>query len=59
MPQSIYTSIIKSKATSKKLFAILVDPDKFESNKTIALAETAKVDFIMVGGSLLANGNFE
>jgi len=56
--QAIYSSILKSKKLGKKQFAILVDPDKFDL-KIIELAEAAAVDFIMVGGSILTNGNFE
>ncbi len=58
MLQTIYSSILKSKKQDKKLFALLVDPDKFET-KIIPLAEKARVDLIMVGGSILSNGNFE
>ncbi len=59
MKNKILFSIIKKKKEGKKLFAVLIDPDKFESIETIELAESAKVDFIMVGGSILSNGNFE
>lgn len=59
MRQEIYSSILKSKAKEKKQFAVLIDPDKFETSKVIKLADSSNVDFIMVGGSLLANGNFE
>src|SRR5689334_15355266 len=56
--QSIYSSILKSKKQGKKQFAVLIDPDKFDPEVT-ALAEAAGADFIMVGGSILANGNLE
>ncbi len=56
--KTIYSSILKSKKQGKKQFAILIDPDKFESSKIIKLAETAGVDFIMVGGSIITNGDF-
>lgn len=59
MSAGIYTSILKKKQEGKKLFAVLIDPDKFESTEVIHLAESAKADFIMVGGSLLTTGNFE
>jgi len=55
---AIYSSIVKSKTLGKKQFAILIDPDKFDP-KTIELAKTAGVDYIIVGGSILTNGNFE
>lgn len=55
---SLYTTIQKNKKKGKKLFAVLIDPDKFKPAETIKLAESANVDFIMVGGSILTNGNF-
>ena len=58
MRMSLYTSIQKSKAKGKKLFAVLIDPDKFGSLETVHLAEAAGVDILLVGGSLLTNGNF-
>lgn len=59
IPQSIYESIVNSKKQGEKLFAVLVDPDKFESTEVIALCESANVDLILVGGSIITNGNFE
>ena len=59
MYQPIYDKILKNKAQNNKLFALLIDPDKFKSIEIIHLAEKAKVDFILVGGSLLSNGDFE
>lgn len=56
---TIYSSILKTEKKSKKLFALLIDPDKFHSSKIINLAKQAGVDFILVGGSLISNGNFE
>src|SRR6185295_5279000 len=59
MSGDLYTAILKKKEQRKKLFAVLIDPDKFQSAEVIHRAEAAKVDFILVGGSLLATGNFE
>lgn len=59
MSQTIYGSILNSKKHGKKLFAVLIDPDKFESAEVIALCDSAHVDFILVGGSIITNGNFE
>ncbi len=59
MQKNNYEKIIKNKAKGKKLFAVLIDPDKFESTVIISIANRASVDFIMVGGSILSNGNFE
>jgi putative glycerol-1-phosphate prenyltransferase len=59
MHSSVYSFILKSKQKGKKLFAVLIDPDKFEPDHLLALANEAKVDLLLVGGSLLTNGNFE
>lgn len=59
MSKRIFSYIQKKKSQGKKSFAVLIDPDKFNSEKVIELAEDAGVDFIMVGGSILTNGNFE
>lgn len=59
MQKNNYEKIIKNKAKGKKLFAVLIDPDKFESTEVISKANRAGVDFIMVGGSILSNGSFE
>jgi putative glycerol-1-phosphate prenyltransferase len=59
MNKDIYDLILKSKKSGKKLFAVLIDPDKFDSTDVIEKSKIAKVDLIMVGGSILSNGNFE
>lgn len=59
---NIYNYIIKNKQLGKKLFALLVDPDKQNSKqliKTIERANTAKADFFFVGGSLLTNDSLD
>jgi len=51
----IYDSILKTK---KKQLALLIDPDKHNEKSLIEvskLAQLHKVDFILVGGSLLSN----
>jgi putative glycerol-1-phosphate prenyltransferase len=48
--------------TSKKQIAVLIDPDKTDVRKlvkTIQQAEMAKVDFFLVGGSLLLKNNLD
>ena len=48
--------------TSKKQIAVLIDPDKTDAKKlvkTIQQAELAKVDFYLVGGSLLLKNNLD
>lgn len=59
MQHQIYSSLLKNRSKKKKLFAVLIDPDKFESDQLLPLAAKAKVDLLLVGGSLLTNGNFE
>lgn len=57
MKNSIYQTILNSKKKGKKLFAVLVDPDKF-SSRVIRELHKARVDLIFVGGSKLRKGNF-
>jgi phosphoglycerol geranylgeranyltransferase len=59
MKSEIYNIILKNKSAGKKLFAVLIDPDKFDSLEVVEKAKNASVDFILVGGSILSNGNFE
>ena len=59
---NLYTCILEKKAKGKKLFAILIDPDK-QKNSVLSLivqkANEANVDYFFVGGSLLTNDNLE
>ena len=57
MKSTIFQSILRSKKKNKKLFAVLVDPDKFFP-EVIREADKSKVDFIFIGGSKVKNGNF-
>ena len=55
-----YSHILGSKKQNRKLFSVLIDPDKQDENslfKTIKTAESAKVDFFFLGGSLLTYDN--
>ena len=57
---SIYKNILAKKAQGKKLFVILIDPDKQRNSdlfSTIQKANSANVDYFFVGGSLLLNDN--
>jgi heptaprenylglyceryl phosphate synthase len=58
MPK-LYSTIQRKTAQHKKLFAVLIDPDKFASDDLLSLAEDAGVDLLLIGGSILTNGNFE
>jgi len=51
---SIYEMILKN--SNRKLFAVLIDPDKYDPkgrDQMISSANESSVDFIFVGGSLL------
>ncbi|HEY5464420.1 MAG TPA: geranylgeranylglyceryl/heptaprenylglyceryl phosphate synthase [Hanamia sp.] len=54
--KDIYPSLCERKASSKKSFAVLIDPDKVNDKKMeemVQLAVLAKVDYFLVGGSLV------
>ena len=55
--KNIYTHILNAKKKGKKLFAVLVDPDKFNP-KVIDECNSSKVDFIFIGGSGLKKKKF-
>ena len=57
MPNKLYQYILASKKKGKKLFAVLVDPDKFNPD-VIREANKAAVDFIFIGGSGLEKEKF-
>tara|TARA_B100000401_G_scaffold435640_1_gene377692 strand:+ start:3321 stop:4073 length:753 start_codon:yes stop_codon:yes gene_type:complete len=55
---NIYKKITQSKKNGKKLFAILIDPDKQDAKDLLKIIEkcnSTKVDMFFVGGSLLTN----
>ena len=59
---NLYTSILDKKAKGKKLFAILIDPDKQKNSvlsSIVQKANEANVDYFFVGGSLLTNDNLD
>ena len=52
----IYNSLVERKRHGKKSFAVLIDPDKVNDEKMqplIDLAISARVDYFLVGGSLV------
>lgn len=56
MPNAIYQSLTERKAQNKKAFSVLVDPDKVNDShmeQLVALAVDARVDYFLVGGSLV------
>ena len=58
MTSAIYNSLTERKQQGKKSFAVLIDPDKVNDanmEQLIVLAVTAKVDYFLVGGSLVVS----
>ena len=58
MLKTIYHSLTERKRLGKKSFAVLIDPDKVDDDileQLIALSITAKVDYFLVGGSLVVS----
>jgi putative glycerol-1-phosphate prenyltransferase len=54
--KDIYSTLCKRKENGKKSFGVLIDPDKVNQGKLenlIQLAVAAKVDYFLVGGSLV------
>jgi len=58
-PGSIYSSIVEASKSGRKQLAILIDPDKFESEKIVNAANQVGADLFFVGGSLLSGGKIE
>ena len=59
---SVYSQLLSAQKDSKKLFAVLVDPDKTDpasAEKLAYGAMEAGVDFLFVGSSLLLNGTLD
>lgn len=58
-----FNTILNRSRAKEKMFAILVDPDKYDSPKDlqelIYNLKLALPDIILIGGSLINNGNFE
>ncbi|MCW3089186.1 MAG: geranylgeranylglyceryl/heptaprenylglyceryl phosphate synthase [Ferruginibacter sp.] len=56
MLKGIYHSLTERKRTGRKSFAVLIDPDKVNNSNIqflIDLSVSAKVDYFLVGGSLV------
>ncbi|HML59191.1 MAG TPA: geranylgeranylglyceryl/heptaprenylglyceryl phosphate synthase [Ferruginibacter sp.] len=61
-PNKIYEAMRHHKSAGKKGFALLVDPDKTNEQslgELIRLASDAKVDYVLVGGSLLISDQLD
>ena len=69
MKSAIYQSLIEKKKQGKKSFAVLIDPDKVSPGNSsdkksildelIGLSVSAKVDWLLVGGSLVISNHLD
>ncbi|KYP15509.1 geranylgeranylglyceryl/heptaprenylglyceryl phosphate synthase [Flavihumibacter sp. CACIAM 22H1] len=62
MQPGTYQQILTSKAAKQKSFAVLVDPDKIQPAEIPALvhlAMDARVDYLLVGGSLVISNHLD
>lgn len=62
MKKGIYESLTSKKKEGKKSFAVLIDPDKAEIavlNELIDLSVAARVDYFLVGGSLVISNRLD
>jgi phosphoglycerol geranylgeranyltransferase len=62
MPNRVYQSLVERKARGQKSFAVLVDPDKVNPGMIDSLCEltsAAKVDYLLVGGSLVISNHLD
>lgn len=58
----IYSSLAEKKKQGKKSFAVLIDPDKVNTSvldELIELSIEAKVDYLLVGGSLVISNHLD
>ena len=62
MKQGIYESLVARKKSGQKSFAVLIDPDKVNAHHIDELTElsvSAKVDYLLVGGSLVISNHLD
>jgi phosphoglycerol geranylgeranyltransferase len=62
MKDSLYSDLVFRKRSRRKSFALLIDPDKVDAAKTdslIQLAVKARVDYLLVGGSLVVSDHLD
>jgi len=61
--QHVLTTLINAREAGRKLFAILIDPDKIDTDEqlvdTMDMLNASKPDMIFIGGSMIKNGRFE
>ena len=62
MKQGIYQSLVAKKQAGLKSFAVLIDPDKVNNSildELMELSQVAKVDYFLVGGSLVISNQLD
>jgi phosphoglycerol geranylgeranyltransferase len=62
MKNKLYQHFVKNKQQGQKSLAVLIDPDKVDSEKIdqlVSLATASKVDYFFVGGSLIISNNLD
>jgi phosphoglycerol geranylgeranyltransferase len=62
MKSMIYQTLSEKKTLGKKSFAVLIDPDKVNTkvlDELIELSVSAKVDYLLVGGSLVISNHLD
>ena len=62
MESSIYNSLVAKQKEGKRMIAILIDPDKANKDflaNICAKADDLEADLILIGGSLLTDGNLD
>lgn len=62
MKSAIYNTLTEKKQHGKKSFAVLIDPDKVNKSvldELIELSTAAKVDYLLVGGSLVISNHLD
>ena len=62
MKNTLYQHFTNSKQQGKKSLAVLIDPDKVDSYKIeqlVSLSMDARVDYFLVGGSLIISSNLD
>ncbi len=62
MKHRIYTQLLEKKEKGQKSFAVLVDPDKVNAaaiDQLVKLSVDAKVDYFLVGGSLVISNQLD
>lgn len=62
MKNKLYQHFVKNKQQGRKSLAVLIDPDKVDSEKIdrlVSLAVGSKVDYFFVGGSLIISNNLD